>query len=107
MTMIRQGKFTDLATATSATAAMVSGLKDIDVWFHSADFVGTRNVLISHDGGSTWAVFNSVVVSSNATNAVVKVPPCDGINVSASGSVTGTLSSTWAGTESVFVLPRP
>ena len=105
--MIRQGKFTDLGTATAATAVAVSGLKDVEVWLHSANFVGDYNILLSHDAGSTWAVFKTATVSSDVTNTTVKVPPCDYLNVSASGSVTGTLSSAWAGTESVFSIPRP
>lgn len=96
---LRGGTFADLTSATAATAAAVRGAKDIEVWIHSADFVGTYNVQVSHDDGVTYGTMASTVVASGATNAKVLVPPTTKVRIAVSAFTSGTLSSSWAGTD--------
>jgi hypothetical protein len=95
----RGGVFADLTSAAAATAAAVLGVKDAEVWIHSADFVGTFNVQISHDDGVTYGTMASTVVASGVTNTKVLVPSSSKIRVAVSAYTSGTLSSAWSGTD--------
>lgn len=93
--------------AISGTAVAVSGLKDLDVWLHSADFVGTYVLYVSHDAGGSYVTCKTATVSSGATSTLVRLPPCDRFRVDLTTGTSGTMSVKWGGDESCMALQRP
>lgn len=88
------GSGANIATGVATTAALaVGGCGPATVWLESSDWVGTYEIRISFDGGTTWGIYGeAVAVSSGPTHAVVTVPRCTHLKVVATTNTSGTMT---------------
>jgi hypothetical protein len=98
---VRQGALTAITAAVARTQSVL-GVRDLELFVKSADFVGTYQVSHSLDGGSTYTpTAAAVVVASGVTSTVYTFPTCTHVKLEATTYTSGTsLLGFWAGSES-------
>jgi hypothetical protein len=103
------GLLTDIFN-DGATSNVSSGNADVaqggpaTLWLKSTNFVGTYQVEVSFDGGTTWGVYGApVVITNTSVDSLVTCPRASAVRVMATTYTSGTLSVRYGATREPVV----